>query len=222
MDKSHIAWDSYYEALLRGKRNLKRDPWLEDWLHLIPKGNRKRALDIGCGSGHNSALLLEHGFEVAAFDFSKRALELCRHLAPKARAVWGDIRKGWPFNDEKFELIVADLTLHYFAWDLTVSIVKEISARLMQNGLFASRFNSIRDANYGAEHGISVQGESNLLIVNGRQKRFFTRDCFSKLFGPLWSVINLTEKTIYRSGPPKVVWELVATKGNGNQVNPAT
>ncbi len=213
MDKHRAIWDARYEKVLRGGRTSVSEPWLEAWLHLVPQGERRRAFDVGCGSGHNARLLLEKGFEVSAIDISERALELCRREAPKARVEWADIREGVPFAGDRFELIVADLSLHYFAWDMTLSIVKEIADRLVTGGLFAGRFNSTRDINYGAGTGKPVCGESNLLLVEGIEKRFFTRECFGKLFGPPWQLVSLAEKETHRFGSRKVLWEVAATKG---------
>ena len=95
--------------MLRGERSLVGDSWLECWFHLVPGGGCRRAFDVGCGSGHNTRLLLEHGFEVTAIDISERAVELCRREAPEARVEWADVREGLPFAGDRFELIVVDV-----------------------------------------------------------------------------------------------------------------
>jgi hypothetical protein len=43
-----------------------------------------------------------------------------------------------------------------------------------------------------------------------------SRECFSKLFGPPWTVVALAEKTTCRFGATKVLWEVVATQCEGN------
>jgi SAM-dependent methyltransferase len=44
-----------------------------------------RALDLGCGSGADSRLLADHGFDVVGVDFSEVAVD-------KARAAGGGVR----------------------------------------------------------------------------------------------------------------------------------
>ena len=212
MDEQQAIWDARYEKVLRGQRGLEGEPWLEDWLSLIPQGGVPRALDVGCGAGHNTKLLVEHGFEVTAIDFSERALDLCRREAPGARVEWVDLRNGLPFASESFELTVADLSLHYFEWDLTAAMVHDIASRLVPEGVFAARFNSTNDTNYGAGAGTPVEGDPNLLRVGGIEKRFFTRACLRTLFGPPWAIVAFEEKATTRFGSPKVLWELVATR----------
>ena len=212
MDHHQTHWDSKFKKVLQDKRTLTAEPWLTGWLHMVPAGECRRALDVGCGSGYNTRLLLDHGFEVTAIDISKRALDLCRREAPQARVAGVDVREGLPFSGDCFELIVADLSLHYFSWDMTNAIVKDVANSLVTGGLFAGRFNSTGDVNFGAGTGEPVRGESNLLMVDGIEKRFFTRECFGKLFGPPWMVVALAEKTTCRFGARKVLWELVATK----------
>jgi SAM-dependent methyltransferase len=169
-------------------------------------------LDVGSGCGQNTRLLLDHDFEVTAIDISERALTLCRREAPEARTQWVDLREGLPFAGDYFELIVADLSLHYFPWGVTNAIVRDVADRLVPGGVFAGRFNSTGDANYGAGSAEPVRGEPNMYIVDGIKKRFFTRECFSRLLGTPWKMVALAEKTTCRFGPTKVFWELAATK----------
>ena len=222
MDNHQTIWDSRYEKVLRSERKLAAEPWLESWVHLVPPGRARRALDVGCGSGHNTRLLLDLGFEVTAIDISQQALELCKREAPQARVERVDIREGLPFADDCFELIVADLSLHYFPWDMTNAIIKDVSNSLVPAGLFAGRFNSTGDANFGAGTGEPIRGEPNLLIVDGIEKRFFTRECFDKLFGPPWKMVALAEKTTGRFGATKVLWEVVATQCDRNLAKAAS
>lgn len=210
MDNHQQFWDAHYERKPGRKRTPVGEPWLDSWLHLVPGGGCRRALDVGCGSGQNARVLLEHGFQVTAIDFCQRALELCRRKAPKARVKRVDLREGLPFDGDQFDLIVADQSLHYFPWDMTAALIRGMANRLADGGVFAGRFNSTRDAKYGA--GEPVHGEPNLLIVDGIPKRFFTRECFSKLFGPRWTKVALTEKSICRFDRRKIIWELMARR----------
>jgi len=95
---------------------------------------------------------------------------------------------------------------------MTATIVRDVAKRLVPGGLFAGRFNSTGDSSYNAGIGEPFHGQSNLFIVDGIEKRFFTRECFDKLFGPPWTKVALTKKIIYRFGRRKMVWELVANK----------
>ncbi len=216
MDKHQAFWETKYEMVLQGEPILVGEPWIENWLHLVPRKGYRRAFDLGCGTGHNIRLLLAQGFKVFAIDISERALELCRRLAPGARVEWADVRKGLPFSGNRFELIVADQSLHYFSWEKTAAIVGDMANRLVPAGLFAGRFNSSGHAKSCTGICEPVPNESGMYIIDGQEKRFFTRECFSRLFGPPWEIMALAEKTICRFGSRKVVWEVVVAKRDGN------
>lgn len=51
---------------------------LTEWLDDRPPG---RALDLACGTGRNSVLLAERGYNVTAIDISPRAIKLAEHIA---------------------------------------------------------------------------------------------------------------------------------------------
>jgi SAM-dependent methyltransferase len=215
MDPHRAVWNARYERLLREGRTVGAEPWLDAWIHLVPDRGPRRALDAGSGAGHNARLLLDRGFDVTAIDISERALDVCRRAAPEARHRRADLRERLPFDDACFELVVADLSLHYFAWDTTVAAVAEVARVLVPGGVLAARFNSTGDVNYGAGAAATVGGDPRLLSVGGIEKRFFTEACVDRLFGPPWRVVIREEKTTHRFGKAKVLWEVVFTRARG-------
>jgi SAM-dependent methyltransferase len=72
-------------------------------------------LDVGCGSGPLAAWLIAQGACVTGFDTSARMIELARARAlPKASFSVADL--GAPLRhlaDDRFDLVVASLVLHY-------------------------------------------------------------------------------------------------------------
>lgn len=220
MKSTQDYWNAKYGSLLGRVGNLVDDPWLEHWLQSVPAGSGRRALDIGCGIGHNTKRLVNHGFDVLAIDVSEKAVELCRLRVPAARVEATDILEGLPIAANHVDLVVADLSLHYFEWAVTTAVVRDIADKLVPGGLFAGRFNSIGDTNYGAESGARVRGESNLFSVDGILKRFFTRECFGKLFDSPWTTLSLEEKSTRKYGAPKVLWELIAINEKTNGTIP--
>jgi ubiquinone/menaquinone biosynthesis C-methylase UbiE len=73
-----------------------------------------RALEVGCGSGVQTAWLVDHGATVTATDVSPAMLGLARGLVgDRASLVVADLAKPLPFEDASFDVIVASLVLHY-------------------------------------------------------------------------------------------------------------
>lgn len=210
MDNIQAIWNARYHELRKCGLTYPGEPWLGNCLGLVPHAETRRALDVGCGSGCNAKYLIGCGYEVTAIDFSEQALEICRSEAPEAHIKRMDLREGIQFGSGRFELVVADLSLHYFSWMVTARVFADIVDALVPGGIFAGRFNSTGDTNYGADSGRPVAGEENLFIVDGVEKRFFTRECFERLLKPPWKAISVEEKTTVRFGPRKVLWEVLA------------
>lgn len=61
--------------------------------------------------------------------------------------------KGLPFEDNLTDIIISDLSLHYFTEQKTFEILDEIKRVLKPNGLLFFRVNLINDVNYGAREG---------------------------------------------------------------------
>jgi len=172
--------------------------WLESW---ISKIKDKSVLELGAGKGIDTIYLRKIARELIATDLwpiEELKISYVNHEAPL------------PFKDESFDVVVASLTLHYFSWNQTIETVREVSRVLKTEGLLICRVNSEKDTHYGATGHSEI--EQRLFIVNGQQKRFFSRKDITELFGSSWKLENLEEKQIDRYAYPKTIWEFGAIK----------
>jgi len=87
------------------------EPWYEHLyalLHAIVRAElatpdrRARALDAGCGSGFQTAILEELGYETHGIDLSPCLLALARNRAPRSRLAVGDLH-SLPYASGSFE-----------------------------------------------------------------------------------------------------------------------
>lgn len=60
MEKHQAVWDTKYETEIHAEHTLVGEPCLKGWLYCVTRYGHRRALDVGCRSGHNTRLLLEH------------------------------------------------------------------------------------------------------------------------------------------------------------------
>ncbi len=180
------------------------DRWLEPWLETIrERSGPTPLLELGCGSGRDSAVLVAAGVRVVGLDRSKGAIDLARGTVPGAEFHIADIRD--PFPLERARVVIASLSLHYFEWNETVEIVERIRTVLADGGLLICRLNSTRDGNYGASGYPRI--EDHFYDVRGRPKRFFDEADVIRLFAG-WKTLLREERTIERYERPKVVWEI--------------
>jgi len=183
---------------------IDRDRWLEPWLDVVrQRTGTMPVLELGCGSGRDTATLAAAGVRVVGLDESTAAIERARSAVPGAEFHVGDIRD--PFPVARARVVIASLSLHYFAWAETADIVERIRVVLNGEGLLICRLNSVRDHHYGASGHPRI--EHNYYLVKGRPKRFFDESDVVRLFAG-WRTRLLQERTIDRYGRPKVVWEV--------------
>jgi SAM-dependent methyltransferase len=187
------------------------DPWLERWLPLITdKAGTGSVFEIGCGYGDDTATLVMAGLGVVAIDLSSDAVARARLRVPQARVEQQDVRASFPVGEASVGVLVASLSLHYFPWAETVSLVSRIRAVLRPGGVFVCRLNSTDDHNYGATGHDPI--EADYYRVDGEPKRFFDRAALERLFAEGWNCLSQEQYTTNKYPMPKVVWEVVLEK----------
>ena len=197
-------WNNLYS---KGLENSLPDNWLECYMHLFRENDR--IIELGCGEGFLSGFLLEKGFDVLSTDISESILEKLKTRIPEAETLQLDINKKLPFGDCSFNIIIADLCLHYFSETETVNIIKEVKRILTDGGYFFCRVNSDKDINYGAGEGLEI--EEGFYKKNGHLKRFFSKDMVRKYFED-WKSLSVTDKTTLKYEYEKNILQIITEK----------
>jgi SAM-dependent methyltransferase len=199
-------WNESHKKYFTGK--IIYDNWLDKYLDKISKCKTK-ILDLGCGEGNDTLYLIEKGYEVISLDYSKEALDIVKNNIRDSITVLADISKKLPFEDNSFDIIVADLSLHYFDLETSKKIMMEIKRILTKHGCLLARVNSIYDLNYGANQGTKI--EDDFYYVSGYNKRFFSLDSATSLFS-LIGETKAMESNMLRYSKPKKVIEVECVK----------
>lgn len=169
-ENSKAYWNNIHTEYNR--EDIEFDDWLEKFDEIIENADLP-IIDLGCGSGNDTLYLINKNKKVISCDLSENAISNIKKNFPEildAKVV--NMLDGLPFDDNSADLIIADLSLHYFNKNDTIYIINEIKRVLSNNGHLIFRVNSINDVNHGAGKGTEV--EKNLFLTNdNRLKRFF-------------------------------------------------
>ena len=184
----------------------RKDLWLQRWLPLLAQRSAGApVLELGCGSGQDSAVLAAAGHAVVGVDLSARAIAGARARVPSADFHCQDIRAPFPVGQAG--AVVASLSLHYFPWPETLALVERIRETLRPGGVLLCRLNSTNDHEFGASGHAEI--EPHYCMVDGEPKRFFDRAAVERLFASGWRILGLEEHIIHRYDRPKSAWEAV-------------
>ncbi|WP_253190094.1 class I SAM-dependent methyltransferase [Paraburkholderia phenazinium] len=184
------------------------DPWLDRWLTLIKsRAGDRPVLEIGCGYGDDTATLTKAGLRVIGFDLSLSAVTSTKIRVPSASIERRDVRDPLPEEATDLGVVLASLSLHYFAWEETVSIVERVRLALRPGGVLLCRLNSTEDRNFGADGGEEI--EPNYFLVDGQAKRFFDESAVRRLFADGWRTVALEHTVTDKYRKPKAAWEVV-------------
>lgn len=201
-----MAFQEYWNEI--HKKYSAEKPVYDNWLdeHLKCFENVKTpVLDLGCGTGNDALYLTQKGFDVLAVDFSTEALKYVEKHISAAKTKLVDISKKLPFDDGQFQVIVADLSLHYFDNKTTIQIMNELKRVLCDGGYLLARVNSTQDVNYGAGQGEKL--EDNFYLIEGYGKRFFDAADVKKYFSIVGDV-KFKQAEMLRYEKPKRLFEI--------------
>lgn len=203
IENANVIWNELHSHYDR--ENIKYDDWLDSFESIISNCTTP-IIDLGCGSGNDTLYLIEKGKKVIPCDYSENAIQNIKNNFPEVdRAECFDMTKGLPFDDDFTDIIISDLSMHYFTEEKTFALLCEMKRVLKPNGMLLFRVNSVRDFNHGAGKGTEI--EQHLYeTADGRYKRFFDKEDFKKFFSD-WEEVYLVEETMGRYDMEKVLWK---------------
>lgn len=132
IQKAYNEWSETYDT----DRNLTRDLDEQIMKEALADLRFNSILEIGCGTGKNTAFLIQIGARVHALDFSQGMIEKAKEKvkAANVRFEMADLTQRWPCEDRAYDLIVCNLVLEHIE-DLPF-IFSEAFRVLEQGGKF--------------------------------------------------------------------------------------
>jgi ubiquinone/menaquinone biosynthesis C-methylase UbiE len=146
---AYDRWAAQYDSDRNATRDLDADVVRRSPLDLAGR----RVLELGCGTGKNSAWLAERAGELVALDFSPGMLDVARSRvrAPNVRFVQHDIRAPWPVDAGCVDVVIGNLVLEHVR-DLAPLFAE--AARVLSAGgqLFLCELHPYRQLRGGQAH----------------------------------------------------------------------
>lgn len=130
--------DKYWSKHIN--KNLEEDLWIDKYKTYF--NSKGKCLDLGCGIGQYSKQLIKYGYDVVSADISDVALNKVKDF--NENVVKLDMRNKLLFSDSEFDLVFANLSIHYFSYEDTKKLLLEIKRILKDDGLFIGSVNGIQ------------------------------------------------------------------------------
>jgi SAM-dependent methyltransferase len=193
---------------LTDRSGIKYDDWLGAFLPVL-KSARTPVIDLGCGSGNDTLYLVENNIRVIPCDISAEIVSNIRRNFPELdRVEQFDMTHGLLFPDGFSDVIIADLSLHFFDEQTTFFVLDEIKRILSPRGILLFRVNSLKDARHGGSGGTEIS-HGLFRLNDGRMKRFFDEAMITHFFRG-WELSGLSESVMHRYVKPKTLWTAMA------------
>ena len=207
-DNFRSVWNKLHNEFKQDKTNiLNYDSWLDNYSDVID-GCQSEIIDLGCGvTGNNTLYLIQKGKKVISCDFAEEALKVIDENIPNSKTMLFDMLDGIPFKNDSVDLIIADLSLHYFKNEDTKKVISNIYNVLKEDGILLVRLNSIKTSECIKlkENGVE-EIEHNLYFNKGMLKRFFSEEDIINYFNQ-FEIISMIEENMDRfKTNEKIVW----------------
>lgn len=110
---AYNIWSETYDS----DENLTRDLDARITRQVLAGWHGRALLELGCGTGKNTAFLAEIAPHVYALDFSEGMLAHAQRRITAAHVTLGmaDVTQAWPVANQRVDLVVANLILEHVA-----------------------------------------------------------------------------------------------------------
>jgi malonyl-CoA O-methyltransferase len=154
--RAYDAWSASYDAMANATRDLDARVLREQL-----DADGRDVVEVGCGTGKNTAWLAGRARSVVALDFSAGMLAKARERvsATNVRFVQQDLREGWPLDASIADVVTFDLVLEHVE---QLGPVMAEAARVLRPGgvLFVCELHPFRQLKGGQAQFVGVDGET--------------------------------------------------------------
>ena len=185
--------DEYWKYHIN--KELEEDIWMDEYKDYFEGG---LCLDLGCGVGQFTKNLMGYGYEVISSDISEIALRKVYEF--NKNIVKADMRKPLPFENEKFDLVFANLSIHYFSDVDTKKLIDEIKRILKSDGLFIGSVNSMQKLQSIKDTAEIL--EHHFYLNKGKYIRLFDIKDLKKYLS-IFNILKIEERETVRFGYKK-------------------
>ncbi len=132
IEKAYNSWAEQYDT----NKNKTRDLDIKSTIETLSKYEFKNVLELGCGTGKNTAWLLTKAERIIGLDFSQEMLDKAKEKITDNNVEFkkSDLIKDWEIENQFADLTTSSLTLEHIA-DLN-HIFKQANQKLIENGIF--------------------------------------------------------------------------------------
>ncbi len=111
IEKSYNFWAEQYDTNENKTRDLDKKATIET----LSNYDFENVLELGCGTGKNTAWLITKAKFIIGLDFSEEMLSKAKSKinSDKIRFVQADLKKSWEIQNEFADLITCSLTLEH-------------------------------------------------------------------------------------------------------------
>lgn len=199
-------WKKHLKSHEGEKLDFLDDIWINKYSETFEKIPKGKSLDLGCGLGQYTKYMMDNGFKVTSVDISEEVLNRLKENIPEANTMQLDMSQKLPFKDNEFNLVIANLSIHYFDEKTTKKLLNEIKRVLKPGGYFIGSVNSSKCIDFIKDHIEKI--EDNFYHEEGRDIRLWDKPQFDTFFSEFEKIV-LEEVRITRWNRPKDMWEFI-------------
>lgn len=111
IEKAYNSWADIYDSNENKTRDLDKKATVET----LEKYSFESVLELGSGTGKNTAYLIQKAGKIICLDFSEKMLLKAKEKIadPKVQFIKSDLNKNWKLSDNFTDLITCSLTLEH-------------------------------------------------------------------------------------------------------------
>lgn len=210
-------WDQFFREHRESGNDLDWGGlWTEPFLTPLREAGVRTVLELGCGTGNDSARLAGEGYSVTAADVSEEAIGQARaRFGSMVTFIVADVTRRHPFPDGSFDAVMSNVALHMFPDRVTRAVFAEVGRLVRPGGLFVFHVNALEDRPLRARNLPAREIEPDYVAEeSGQTMHFFSEPYLRELLSE-WQQLDLDSVPVRhrKTGEPfKHVWRGIARR----------
>jgi SAM-dependent methyltransferase len=210
-------WDQFFRQRLESGDDLDwAGLWTSPFLVPLRQAGVRTVLELGCGTGNDTARLAGEGYEVTAVDLSGEAIGQARaRFGSLARFLVADMTRRLPFPDGSFDAVMSNVAVHMFPDDVTRAVFAQVGRLVRTGGLFAFHVNSLQDRPLRARRLPARELEPDYVAEESGQTMHFFSEAYLRELLAGWQHVQLARVAVphrHTGEPYKHVWRGIARR----------